>query len=67
MEQDQSCEVLALSTDLLMFCSNKGIDENVGQAALGHAWSSLCRAMGISRRDFKDMCQGMIELYEEEA
>jgi hypothetical protein len=65
MSDVQVSESASLSDYLLMHLYFMKIDVNVGQAGLGAAWVRLCESMGMTKQNFKEMCQGMIGHYEE--
>jgi hypothetical protein len=53
-----------LGIQLLHYVAQKTKDPNIAQAAMGSAWVKLCEAMQFDRIQFKDMCQGILELYQ---
>jgi hypothetical protein len=58
-------ECVELATSILKELDRKGIDENIAQAALGNAWYRLCKSMPFRPETFKEMCDGMVEVYKE--
>lgn len=64
-DKDLGDEAVEIGAHILQALHDSKVNPVVGQAALGHAWFHLCKAMGYSTEVFWEMVNGMGKIYEE--
>jgi hypothetical protein len=65
-DEDLYQKSVDISTGILKSLDEIGTDPLTAMAALGNAWYRMCRGMQYPASLFREMCEGMTQMYEED-